>query len=189
MYCAAIARLRSGGGYCSEGVYAEAERLCAECQFPLCGRTEVGSIQIARRACCMGLSLSGRSSLWTRTTMVMYRSPELQAVTRYLCEIIKQSYPKLHFSSLQINVNARARMHQDTGNVGYSVVAAIGRFAGGQLFTVAQDGQPILQDVCGRFSIIDGRAPHCVLPFAGYRLSVVGFLHTQCFRNMEALGV
>lgn len=73
-------------------------------------------------------------------------------------------------------------LHSDVGNIGLSAVVALGRYSGGQLFTVSEEGCPLIHDVGGQVSLINGRAPHCVLPYAGFRLSAVAFLHSQTFR-------
>ena len=70
----------------------------------------------------MGLSLTGRGCASGRMPIIAKRSPDLQALKKFLCGIVQKEYPQLHFSSLQLIVNARARLHQDVGNVGYSVV-------------------------------------------------------------------
>ena len=63
--------------------------------------------------------------------------------------MVRDAHPLLHFSSMQINVNTRAVLHVDKGNIGMSAVMAMGRYAGGQLFTLTPDAEPIILDPAG----------------------------------------
>ena len=195
MMAAAVDRRRSGRGYVSSGAFDQAEQLLTHCQAPPCHRDEVGSTGIGRRACCMGLSMAERRSSVLRHPVVYYRSEELQAATKHICQMVRSEYPELLFSSLQINLNARAALRSNSANVGLSAVAAFGNFAGGQIYTLDYGGEPVVMNIGGTWALIDGRIPHAVLPYDGYRLSVVAFLHPHAFyvspweaRKLEALG-
>ena len=166
MYTISQSRLQAGYAYASQGQFKIAEQLLEHCQAPYCKRQYVGSINLQRRACCMGLTMSSRDA--AQRHMVQSRSSELCALTAQLCTIFREAFPSLKFSSTQINVNSRSIMHADSGNVGHSAVVAFGQFAGGQLFTVSAEGCPVIHNPAGEVILINGRLPHAVLPFAGY---------------------
>ena len=174
---AAQKSLDAGGGYCSTGVFHDMEELFCHAQMPEYKRSAVGDANINRRACCMGLS-STRPKLGPVSLVVRYRSPELQALTRHVNAIIREAHPSLCFTSLQLTINGRAVMHTDTQNRGISVAVACGRSVGGHLFTMSSDNKPLLLDCAGKTQLFDGRLPHCNVPFAGYRLSAIGFVHS-----------
>ena len=149
MAVAAAARHDGGSAYQRRDGFEIAERLLAECQIPICGRTEVGSTG-SRRACCMGLSVTSREALKSRQSwqpFISQRSLELQAATKHLCAMVRERYPSLYFTPLQININPKARLHSGAGNVGLSAVVAFGSFGGGQAFTISDEGTPVVHTV------------------------------------------
>ena len=111
--------------------------------------------------------------------IVHYRSNALQALTMHVNSIIRDAYPKFCFTSLQLTINGRSTMHTDKHNEGISVAVACGRFVGGQLFTIGPDSKPVLLECGGTPQLFDGRLPHCNMPFAGYRLSAIAFVHSR----------
>ena len=128
----------------------------------------------------MGLSLSGRGSV-QRLPFVNGRTRQLQLLTRYINQMFRQEFPEFYFSSLQLNINARTLMHTDSANMGVSATVSMGHHYGGCLFTLAADGSPVIHDTACEPTLIDGRVPQCTLPFAGYRLVAVAFLHKVVF--------
>ena len=60
LYEAAIHHLESGCVGQGPEEYIVAERLLAECNIPVCKRSEVGGASLGRHDCCLGFSLSGR---------------------------------------------------------------------------------------------------------------------------------
>ena len=63
--------------------------------------------------------------------------------------------------------------------MGSASSSLFGSFAGGDLFILNRDGMPMLLDSSFRPTLFDGRIPHCTLPFIGYRLVAIAFLHKQ----------
>ena len=96
MYAAALLKANSGMAYQSDGRFIQAEHLFDNCQFPKCYRPNVGSVNLDRRACCVGLSLSSRTEATFRP-VIQSRSAELRALTSQMCSIIRQECPSSFF--------------------------------------------------------------------------------------------
>ena len=175
---AAQRSLDLGGGYGSTGAFQVMEDLFCSVTMPECRRSEVGSIDKGRLACCMVLSRK-IPRYGPASHIVHFRSSELQALTKHVNSIICDTYPSFRSTSLQLTINGRAIMHTDRHNEGISVAVACDRYVGGQLFTIGHDSKPVLLECGGKPQLFDGRLPHCNMPFAGYRLSAIAFVHSR----------
>ena len=83
----------------------------------------------------------------------------------------------LMWTSLQLNLNTIAEWHRDWGNIGPSVIGALGKFHGGE-FQV--EGHPEM-DINGKLVMFDGTVKHRSLAFKGTRFSFVAFRHPGIF--------
>ena len=101
--------------------------------------------------------------------------PKVKFVLSKIVETLALEHPSFCFSSVQINVGLRAKIHVDSGNIGPSCFLELGPFVGGGLWQAGDDGPTILN---GReWRTCDGRKPHCTLPYIGSRVSIIAFTH------------
>ena len=186
LFMCAVADMHAGHGHISQGTYLEAERLFieAEPEVPLCCRTSVGSVRNGRRGCCVGLTMTQRRQA-TSQPVVASKTASIRSLTQHLNGIFRQAFPDLIFTSLQIGYNGRAVMHTDTANCGLSAILTVGSFSGGSLFTMREDGTPVLIDSASQPMLFNGNIPHATLPFDGYRLVAIAFLHKSIFQIAE----
>lgn len=96
--------------------------------------------------------------------------------------------PAFQFTSIQVNVGLASALHTDGGNVGPSMVLAVGPFTGGLLWTHrAAEGQVVN---VRNWAYINERVHHRTLPHAGDRFSIVLFTHAAAASqvSLEAVG-
>jgi len=122
-------------------------------------------------------------------------------VMRLLCRWMKDNLCGAYdiefpFTSINLNFGYNAKLHRDSGNVGPSLLRALGDFTGGHLGYYPDDdkGLNIEQlkclpskhvkkfDISKKFHLIDGNRGHFVDAFKGERFSVV-FFSCRSFKN------
>ena len=90
----------------------------------------------------------------------------------------------LNFTSACLNVDYAAGPHTDKHNDGDSFVIGLGAYTGGELFYADGRGETVYpgsaltgskHDIRYRFFRFSGKTVHAVLPFTGFRVSVVFF--------------
>jgi hypothetical protein len=79
------------------------------------------------------------------------------------------------WTSVQINMDLRCKIHTDMSCEGPSFFIALGPFQGGQLVECCATGI----GVCSNHKVVvqDARNPHYTLPFAGKRVAIVAYTH------------
>ena len=108
----------------------------------------------------------------------------VREMIRLVNRLIASVDPSFRYTSLQINLNPRARIRIDDSNVGPSMALAVGDFEGGHLIEFAEQ---IFVVPPRRWTITNGRNPHMVLPFVGSRASIIAFTHTSAAQDNGAL--
>lgn len=115
------------------------------------------------------LGALSRSNAAARVSQWGRRRPRL---TRLLAEwgarILPPDFP---FASIQLNSDYASAMHVDSSNDGPSAIVAIGDFTNGELWTHDRGVLPCKSEV----RLFNGNQPHCTLPFAGERFSLIFF--------------
>merc|ERR1712039_116412 len=100
------------------------------------------------------------------------------------------------FTSLNLNKNYAARVHRDGNNFGPSMIAAFGKFSGGELNYWSEDNKSCkLEELPAKptqkfqlgsgLAMFNGNSAHSVNPFEGQRFSVVYFT-SGCHAGLEA---
>merc|ERR1712110_1404203 len=90
-----------------------------------------------------------------------------------ICKFVKKAAPDFEFTSIQLNKNSASALHVDSGNMGPSLIYAMGQFEGGELY-VHGKGKVNIKKRWYRF---DGNTPHCTYPFTGTRYSLIFFVN------------
>eukprot|EP00931_Biecheleriopsis_adriatica_P047490 TRINITY_DN27385_c0_g1_i1.p1 TRINITY_DN27385_c0_g1~~TRINITY_DN27385_c0_g1_i1.p1 ORF type:complete len:407 (-),score=81.30 TRINITY_DN27385_c0_g1_i1:90-1280(-) len=124
--------------------------------------------------------------------------------TRLLAAYAQKYRPGFPFTSINVNVNWAARPHVDKGNLGSSLITALGNFKKGELFYEDENGDTeslrLAEDVGGRYRkgstvrgynvqikgrwlTFDGNKLHYANKFSGDRCSLVYY---TCSRYGEA---
>lgn len=101
------------------------------------------------------------------------------SLTKLLVQFARRSVPGITFTSIQVNKNYMSALHVDKGNLGGSQIIGIGQYEGGGLWVWpdnSSDGKCL--DVRHKWQRFDGTRPHCTLPYAGTRYTLIYF--TQC---------
>lgn len=130
---------------------------------------------LERRGCTLGLTedyASGRA-LATKATR---RRPEL---TRELCAACLEVDPGFRFTSIQVNLNARYRMHTDGYDAGPSRMFCCGNFSHGRMWLHSwSEGDWAPVDAHDHWVAFDGREYHLTEEWEGpERYSLVYFTH------------
>ena len=87
-----------------------------------------------------------------------------------------EKFPSSTFTSMQITQDDRASLHQDSLNVGESVVFSCGKFTGGHLYEYTPDRGRI-EDTYQSPLLTTGKDPHATKAFVGQRAPFVFFTH------------
>jgi len=127
----------------------------------------------------------------TGETLITKATREYPKVFQLLCRWIRDRRPKdltqdFTFTSINLNFGYAARLHRDGGNVGPSMIKALGDFTGGELNywpddnkagpvdTLPPEGKVSLNLRDG-LALFDGNRGHSVENFDGERYSIVFF--------------
>lgn len=135
--------------------------------FPLQSRPNT---QVKKKTLPRGLSLGANKSFGRG--MLMSRSTRLhESLVRLLCRFVREEKPDFAFTSIQVNKNYASALHIDSGNLGPSLIIALGAYTGGELY-VHGVGKV---DIQNRWHEFDGNVPHLTCPFEGMRYSLIYF--------------
>lgn len=98
------------------------------------------------------------------------------SLTRLLVRFAKRCVPGIAFTSIQVNKNYMSALHVDKGNAGPSHIVGLGQYEGGGLWVWPRDSEEgAALDVRHTWQRFDGTRPHCTLPYAGTRYTLIFF--------------
>ena len=92
-------------------------------------------------------------------------------LTRTLVNFARKNCPSFKFTSIQVNKNYLSALHVDKNNHGDSYIIGVGDYADGELW-VQNEGAVNCRHRWQRFN---GNFPHCTLPYAGTRYTLIFF--------------
>jgi hypothetical protein len=133
----------------------------------------------------MGLTRDRLGSIHITKATTKY--PEFtELICKWLTDRLPDECKHFKFTSLNLNKNYAARVHRDGNNFGPSMIAAFGKFSGGELNYWAEDDkqnklEALPAKATDKFQIgsglalFNGNSAHCVDDFEGERFSIVYF--------------
>lgn len=130
-------------------------------------------------------------------TKATTKYPEFtELIVKWLMDRLPEECNDFKFTSLNLNKNYGARMHRDGNNFGPSMIAAFGKFSGGELNYWSEDNKSCkLEELPAKptqkfqlgdgLALFNGNSAHSVNSFEGQRFSVVYFT-AGCHASAEA---
>lgn len=143
-----------------------------------------GGKGLCSRGCTLGLT-QDRATGAALASAVTRKRPEL---ARELCAACREAEPDFRFTSIQVNLNTRYRMHTDGYDAGPSRMLCCGNFSGGRMWlhSWAERSWEAV-DAHDHWVAFDGREFHLTEPWDGpERYSLVYFTHPT-WANAELL--
>ena len=150
------------------------------------------------QSACAGLSVCLSDSSFATLPVVSSFSVQQRPAIRRINEALLRDpiFPKgFLYSSIQINSpNCQSKDHEDSNNIGPSLIVGVGRYEGGALeILLGGVWQPF--DTQGKYLLFDGSVTHRTANFTGDRYSLVLFMHKSIQRapnevkiNLDDLG-
>ena len=145
-----------------------------------------------RPRCCI-IGLAPNRGLYHKPQLSAHSyKPELADLALAINELVKKERPGFQYTSIEVNLNVRTKMHRHRNNDGWSETVSFGSNEGGRLWVYAENGLSSLpaaglepdfpngQLIPGtfvnthhRFFRFDGAKAHYVEEFSGNRYSIV----------------
>ncbi len=132
------------------------------------------SLQDSRRDAVIGKSQCIGATRSSQKSFVKSMTLEEQNLIYLLAssEEIRAAAKGIQWTGVQVNCGV-SKWHQDTGNVGLSMILALGKFTGGEFLQGTHS-----YDISGSALVFDGKKAHASNPFQGIRYSLVLFEHS-----------
>ena len=154
-------------------------RLIRGKKWPPLARTSVLGTTIQKATgCCIGLSRGD-------SPMPYCHCPYAYAdVVAAIVANAVVAFPDFQYTSIQVNIGLASTLHVDSGNMGPSLIIALGPFTGGQVWTHRAAEGNVLS--VHNWTMMNGNVPHRTLPYTGDRLSIVLFTHAAAASQKSA---
>lgn len=110
------------------------------------------------------------------------RFPQLLRACKAL---IRERDPTFTYNCIQVNKNQQTAPHRDRNNKGPSYIVGLGKYTGGNVVVVGEDGGKKSFNVRHRFVKFNGQNVHYTEPFKGTRYTLVFFTVKEPSRSTK----
>ena len=151
-------------------MYKEAYRLLEEIKFPTQNRVNINKSAV--KGFVLGLT---KHRIHNNDFLPSSRNSKYPQLYKHLKRMMRERFPGFRYQAIQVNKDVKSKLHVDRGNLGPSVIFAVGEFTGGKLF-IEGKGERVIKNKMYKF---DGNTPHKAMPHTVRRYSIVFFQYMQ----------